>query len=243
MVFAWTETAALANKTKSDAHEDEEIEEIIVSAHPLADDGTAHDATVIGTEEINRSIQSSIGAVVKKETGIHSTSYGEAVGRPIIHGLGGTRVRVMEDQTETMDASVLGVDHAVTTEAIIAERIEILKGPSTLLYGSGAIGGVVDVHTHRIPSRIPNQLSGKGELRRADNGGRTFGAMVVEGAVRNLHGILTCLGATPMNTRYQFLPNHPDSSSWKKNTKRKVVCTTRMKMGMNTTVSMRIGEL
>ncbi len=181
MVFAWTETAALGNEKESHAHEDEEIEEIIVSAHPLADDGTAHDATVIDTDEINRSIQSSIGAVVKKEVGIHSASYGEAVGRPIIHGLGGTRVRVMEDQTETMDASVLGVDHAVATEAIIAERIDILKGPSTLLYGSGAIGGVVDVHTHRIPSRIPNQLNGKGELRGADNGGRTSSAIVVEG--------------------------------------------------------------
>ena len=76
----------------------------------------------------------------------------------MIHGLGGPRVKVMEDRIDSLDVSVTSADHAVGIDPFIAERIEVLKGPSTLLYGSGAIGGVVDVHTGRIPHNVPSQL-------------------------------------------------------------------------------------
>ncbi|MGE0626073.1 MAG: TonB-dependent receptor, partial [Pseudomonadales bacterium] len=106
----------------------------------------------------------------------HSASFGAAVGRPVIHGLGGSRVKVMEDRIDAMDVSVSSPDHAVTVDPFTAEHIEVIKGPSTLLYGTGAIGGVVDVHTGRIPHRIPETPDLKAELRAADNADRRTAA-------------------------------------------------------------------
>ena len=147
----------------------EAIEEIVISAHPLSAEGLAMPADALDGEELKRKLADSIGATVAGEPGIHNASYGAAVGRPVIHGMGGPRVRVMEDRIDTMDVSVTSGDHAVTLDPFVADRIEIFKGPGTLLYGSGAIGGVVDAHTGRIPHRTADEISGKLDLRRADN--------------------------------------------------------------------------
>ena len=147
----------------------EAIEEIVISAHPLSAEGLATPADALDGEELKRKLADSIGATVAGEPGIHNAPFGAAVGRPVIHGMGGPRVRVMEDRIDTMDVSVSSGDHAVTLDPFIADRIEIFKGPGTLLYGSGAIGGVVDVHTGRIPHRTADEISGKLDLRRANN--------------------------------------------------------------------------
>ena len=115
--------------------------------HPLSAEGLATPADVLANRELKRKLAASIGATVANEPGIHSSSFGVAVGRPVIHGLGGARVRVMEDRIDAMDVSVTSGDHAVTVDPFIADRVEIFKGSGTLLYGSGAIGGVVDTHT------------------------------------------------------------------------------------------------
>jgi iron complex outermembrane receptor protein len=88
----------------------------------------------------------------------------------------------MEDRIDSLDVSVTSADHAVTIESFIADRIEVLKGPSALLYGSGAIGGVVDVHTGRIPHQRPAEpFSGRLEARFGDNGDRKTAAGRVDG--------------------------------------------------------------
>ncbi len=160
------------------------IEELTVIAHPLSGEGLSQPATVLAGDDLERRRQGSIGATVGAEPGIHSATFGAAVGRPVIHGLSGARVRIMEDRIDAMDASVLSPDHAVAVEPFLAERVEVLKGPSTLLYGTGAIGGVVDVHTGRIPHQRPQRLSGRAELRRADNGGETNAAFRLDGGGR-----------------------------------------------------------
>ncbi|MEM7099042.1 MAG: TonB-dependent receptor [Pseudomonadota bacterium] len=127
------------------------IEEIVIVAHPLSAEGLAQQAIVLEGQELEAAKDISIGGTLGNLPGIRSSSFGPAVGRPVIHGLGSARVRVMEDRIDALDVSVTSADHAVGVEPFVADRIEVLTGASTLLYGSGAIGGVVDVHTGRIP--------------------------------------------------------------------------------------------
>lgn len=154
----------------ADQEESSEIEEITVLAHPLSDDGLAQANDVMNADELDRKVVDNIGATVGSEPGIHNSSYGAGAGRPVIHGLGGARVRIMEERIDTLDVSVSSGDHAVTVDPFVAERVEVLKGSATLLYGSGAIGGVVDVHTGRIPEEVPERIHGNFGLRGTDNG-------------------------------------------------------------------------
>ena len=147
-----------------------ELEEITVTAHPLSTDGLSEAATVLTGEALERAAAANIGETVGRQAGVHSAAFGAAVGRPVIHGMGGPRVRIMEDRIDAMDVSATSGDHAVTVEPYLAERVEILRGPSALLYGSGAIGGVVEVTTGRIPAAVPETATGRLTARGADNG-------------------------------------------------------------------------
>ena len=163
-----------------------DLVEIIVLAHPLSSEGLAQASDVLDADELERKAVDNIGATVGNEPGIHNSSYGAGAGRPVIHGLGGARVRIMEDQIDTLDVSVSSGDHAVTVDPFIAERVEILKGSTTLLYGSGAIGGVVDVHTGRIPHEVPERIEGAFDLRGSDNGNGRNGSLRLDGGGGNL---------------------------------------------------------
>ncbi|MEQ8483210.1 MAG: TonB-dependent receptor [Pseudomonadales bacterium] len=158
------------------------IETVVVTAHPLSAEGLALSSEVLEGDNLTRQLQSSIGETVGALPGVHAANFGQAASRPVIHGLSGPRVRIMEDRIDALDVSVTSADHAVTIEPFMADRIEILKGPSALLYGTGAIGGVVDVHTGRIPhERAAKPLSGRAELRRDDNGDRETAAVRLDG--------------------------------------------------------------
>ncbi len=162
------------------------LEQVDVIGHPLSAEGLAQATVVLTGDRLARELQASIGATVANIPGIHSASFGQAVGRPVIHGLGGPRVRVMEDRIDTMDVSVTSADHATTIEPFIADRVEIHKGASTLLYGSGAIGGVVDVHTGRIPHEVPDKpITGRAEARIDDSADTQVGALRLDGGGGN----------------------------------------------------------
>ena len=162
-------TAGLLFTTTSVAAE-KIIENVVIAAHPLSGEGLSQSVDILEGIELTRKASTNIGTTLSKQPGIHSAPFGNAVGRPIIHGLGGARVKIMEDRIDTLDVSVSSGDHAVSIEPFIAERIEVLKGAGTLLYGSGAIGGVVDIHTGRIPHQIPQKpISGGIETRLSDN--------------------------------------------------------------------------
>ncbi|MYA31936.1 MAG: TonB-dependent receptor [Gammaproteobacteria bacterium] len=176
---------AAFGQNEAEENRSEAIEEIVIVGHPLSADGLATPADVLTGEELERKLGDTLGATVAGEPGIHNGSYGIAVGRPVIHGLGGPRVRIMEDGIDAMDVSVTSGDHAVTVDPFIAERLELLKGSGTLLYGSGSIGGVVDTHTGRIPQSVPDELSGRLDLRWADNGNSGSGAFRLDGGAGN----------------------------------------------------------
>ena len=167
--------------TESATADDPSIEVLEVQAHPLSGEGLSQAALALYGEDLAREVAGNIGETVARQPGVHSAAFGDAVGRPVIHGMSGARVRIMEDRIDTMDASVTSADHATTVEPFIADRVEVLKGSSTLLYGPGAIGGVVDVHTGRVPHESRDSITGKIEVRGADNGGRRNATFRLDG--------------------------------------------------------------
>src|SRR5688500_17536393 len=151
-----------------DPHAPVDLTAIEVRATPLA--GTAEDLArpvdVLAGEALDEAKANSLGETVGKLPGVQSSYFGPGVGRPIVRGLDGARVQVLSNGLGSGDVSTVSVDHAVSIEPFLADQIEVLKGPATLLYGSGAIGGAVNVIDGRIPEATTTQpLQGRAELR------------------------------------------------------------------------------
>ena len=115
----------------------------------------AKPVTVLHDDNLRMKAGSTLGETLQQELGVHGQGFGPGAGLPVIRGQDGPRVRVLSNGLGTNDASQMSPDHASTTIPLNAERIEILRGPAALLYGSGAIGGVVNVIDNRIPEKIP----------------------------------------------------------------------------------------
>ncbi len=161
----------------------DELEEVVINAHPLADSGFSQSVKVLAGDELNENVGVSLGETLARLPGVRSATFGVAAGQPVIHGLSGPRVKTTQDRIDTLDVSVTSTDHAVTVEPFLADQITVLKGASVLVYGSGSIGGVVDTKTGRIPTEIPEQaLSGRAEVRFTDNADTQVGALRLDGA-------------------------------------------------------------
>ena len=135
-----------------DEYDEHSIDEIVVKGIPLdrTVEELAQPTAVIGGEELVKRQAASIGETLSQELGVSSTYFGPVSSRPVIRGQYGERVRVLSNALDSMDASALSADHAVSVDSILAEHIEIIRGPATLLYGSGAAGGLVNVVDNRI---------------------------------------------------------------------------------------------
>ncbi|MFT6624947.1 MAG: iron complex outermembrane receptor protein [Cycloclasticus sp.] len=116
---------------------------------------TIHPVNILLGDDLTFKQGTTIGDTLKQELGIHSSSFGASVGQPVIRGQLGTRVQVLQNGVSSLDVAGVSPDHANSTEGQFAEQIEVLRGPASLLYGSGAIGGVVNVISHRIPLFVP----------------------------------------------------------------------------------------
>ncbi len=173
------------------------VDEIVVTASPLSKTArqVAQAVSVLDGEELLLSQQATLGETLKFVPGVASTYYGPGASRPIIRGLGGDRVRVLENGLVTLDASAASDDHAVTVDPLAVERIEILRGAATLRYGPNAVGGVVDAVDGRVPKeRRDEMLSGRVELRGASVDGSFGGAAVLKGGVGSLSYYLSGFG-------------------------------------------------
>ncbi len=113
--------------------------------------------SVLAGTDLQRSLRTTIGETLASQPGVSATSFGPNASRPVLRGFQGERVRVLTDGIGSFDVSNTSVDHAVAINPLTAERIEVLRGPSALLFGSSAIGGVVNVIDSRIPVRIPDE--------------------------------------------------------------------------------------
>jgi len=131
-------------------------EEIIVTSTALRETAleVAQPATVLGGDALRRQIATSLGETIATELGVSATYFGPSASRPVIRGLGGERVLMLHDGVSALDVSSLSQDHAVAVESVLADQIEILRGPATLLFGSGAVGGAINVVDGRIPTRF-----------------------------------------------------------------------------------------
>jgi iron complex outermembrane receptor protein len=113
--------------------------------------------SVLDKEQLLHDTRPSIGETLQSQPGVSASSFGPTASRPILRGLQGERVRVLVDGIGSLDLSSSDPDHAVPINPLTAERIEVLRGPSALLFGSSAIGGVVNVIDTRIPRAVPTK--------------------------------------------------------------------------------------
>ena len=159
--FAQTEVTAPAPATPSarteSAHDDDhdhENEVVVTGVRRRAGD-VLGGLSVLDSEELARELRPSLGETLARQPGVTASSFGPTASRPILRGLSGDRIRVLTDGIGSFDVSASSPDHAVAINPLTAERIEVLRGPSALLYGSSAIGGVVNVIDRRIPRTRP----------------------------------------------------------------------------------------
>ena len=113
--------------------------------------------SVLSGEELTRELRPTIGETLTRQPGVSATSFGPNASRPVLRGFQGERVRVLTDGIGSLDVSNTSVDHAVAINPLTADRIEVLRGPGALLFGSSAIGGVVNVIDARIPRQVPDE--------------------------------------------------------------------------------------
>ena len=158
--------------------------DFVVSTHPYARSQSeiAQPTTVVGGEALNQHQATSLGEVLAGQPGVSSTYFGPGASRPVIRALGGPRVAVLQNGTDTIDASTLSPDHAVSLDPLLIEHVEITRGPAALLHGGAAIGGAVNVVTHRIHSSPPEPgIHGRFEGRLGTGNAEQSGGLVLEG--------------------------------------------------------------
>jgi iron complex outermembrane receptor protein len=153
-----------------DAERAEQLDAVVVTATPLRQSAEelTRPVSVLAGRALDDQRGASLGSTVAGLPGVHSSDFGPGVGRPVIRGLDGARVQTLANGLSSLDVSTVSADHAVTIEPFFAEQIEVLKGPATLLYGSGAIGGAVNVVDGLIaesPLGDARWVTGRAELR------------------------------------------------------------------------------
>ena len=150
--------AAQAQSQTADPHDHvTEVDEVVVRALPLGrsgDDIASHVSLLSGQDFVQRRT-STLGDSLSSLPGVNSDAFGGGASRPVIRGQTSPRVKVLSEGAGLIDASEVSPDHAVSGEPLLMEGVEILRGPSALLYGGGAIGGAVNLLDKKIPTRIP----------------------------------------------------------------------------------------
>ena len=143
--------------TAEPQHERQDNSIIVTGVRPTSRLDALSGVAVLQDSELHQAIRPSIGETLAHIPGVSASSFGPSASRPILRGLQGERVRVLTDGIGAIDVSNTSADHASIVNPLLAERIEVLRGPQSLLYGSSAIGGVVNVIDRRVPSIIPDE--------------------------------------------------------------------------------------
>ena len=155
---AWADEPANSADGAQDEYHTKPSQEIIVTGVlPTRRVDMLSSVAVVQGEALTQALRPSIGETLQHEPGVSATSFGPSASRPVLRGLQGERVRVLTDGIGSIDVSNTSADHAVVVNPLLAERIEVLRGPQSLLYGSSAIGGVVNVIDKRIPRSVPEE--------------------------------------------------------------------------------------
>ena len=185
-MFASATQAAPSDQAESGAN----LDTIVVTAggdRSVYD--TAQPVTVLGSEDLNKNAGDNLGSLLESLPGVSNAAFGAGVGRPVIRGMSGSRVKILQNGTDSSDLSAMSSDHSPMAEPSAGEQIEIVYGPSTLLYGGGAIGGVVNVIDGRIHEIIVPGIRGQVSAKQSsvDEGQHTEGMLDLGKGNWNLH--------------------------------------------------------
>lgn len=159
-----------------------DLDNVPITGNPLgvASDDMVVPVSVLGGRELSLRRQGTLGETLNGIPGVTATQFGPNASRPIIRGLDGERVRIMQNGVGILDAGSLSFDHAVAIDPLIIEQIDVVRGPAALLYGGSAVGGVVNAIDHRIPKESLNGMTGRAEARFGGPDSTRNGAAVVD---------------------------------------------------------------
>ena len=150
------------------AEDAQQLDELVVSAAPVSQSAfeSAQPVSVMTQQNLLTASDISLGAALQNELGVTATTFGSGASRPVIRGLGGDRVRILQNGVGTSDVSNSSPDHPVSTDIAAADKIEIVRGPAALMFGTTAVGGVVNILDSRIPETLPDSpVEGSLKLR------------------------------------------------------------------------------
>lgn len=182
-------TSSTATPAAAPAAEAPTLATVTVSASglQLGSSELATPVTVLEGDELVQRRAATLGDTLDGMPGISASHFGAGASRPIIRGMDGPRVKILSDGSELQDASTVSPDHAVASTPLLARQIEVLRGPSALLYGGGAVGGVVNVLDDKVPTAIPEKgYTGSAELRAGSNAREKAGAFALTGGAGQL---------------------------------------------------------
>jgi iron complex outermembrane recepter protein len=158
---------------------------VVVTGNPLRAELTAP-TSVLGGDALVRARSGTLGDTLSGLPGVSATGFGPQSSRPVIRGLDGDRIRLLDSGGAAVDASSLSFDHAAAIDPLVVERFEVLRGPAALLYGGSATGGVVNAIDNRVPRTALGDLGGRAEVRFGGAARERAGAAVIEGGAGGL---------------------------------------------------------
>lgn len=166
---------------------------------------------VLGGQELTKNLQGTLGATLEQEPGIALRSFGSGPARPVIRGLDGDRVLIVQNGLRMGDLSSQSGDHGVNANPAAANTIEVVRGPATLLYGSSAIGGLVNVVTRDVPDAPVKKPTGNltFDLASAAPGGGAAGDLTIGNGKVALH-----LGASGRDSHDMKTPDGTLANSY-----------------------------
>ena len=163
---AWLTTCYLA-PTGAQTPPEHHLDDVTITARSLGDGPVP--AQQLSGAALTQRQGSTLGETLDNLPGVANSSFGPNVGRPVIRGLDGDRIQLLQNGGTLLDASGFSFDHAVPVDPLTTERIEVLRGPASLLYGGSALGGVVNIIDNRIARErnfgADGGVLGKAELR------------------------------------------------------------------------------
>lgn len=165
------------------------LQGFVITGAPTAraGDRVIRPVDVLSGQELSRRLEGTVAATLQSEPGVAAVTMGPATARPVIRGLGGDRVLMLEDGERVGDVSAVSSDHATAVDPASAQRIEVVRGPSALLYGSQALGGVVNVIREEVPRTVHHGFHANATLQaQSVNDGVVGSATVLSGLGRNL---------------------------------------------------------
>ena len=184
----------------------DETQAVVVTANPLGSSSLfdlAAPASALSGQGLMLRRESTLGETLGTQPGVSSSGYGPNASRPVIRGLDGDRVRILQNGVGSFDASAASPDHAVAMDPLAADRIEVVRGPAALLYGGSAVGGVVNVIDSRIAREPIRGISSMLDARLGGPSSETSSSLRLDGGNG---GFALHMDAHTRRTENQYIP-------------------------------------